>query len=536
MTLPSGSRLGPYEILAPLGAGGMGEVYRARDPRIGRAVAIKVLPASFSSDTDRLKRSEQEARAAGVLNHPNVTIVYDVGRHDGAPYVVQELLEGQTLRAELSGGRFSPRKAIDYAIQIAQGLGAAHERGITHRDLKPENLFVTRDGRVKILDFGLARQHLLLGAADATMTQQTEPGTVLGTVGYMSPEQVQGRPADARSDIFSFGAVFYEMLAGRRAFKGDSAAETMHAILRDDPPDLQEGGKTLPPALDRIVAHCLEKTPDLRFQSARDVAFNLESVTTLSGSGRGGVSPATVTSGWRRGALNGALVVVGALAGALGGWTFKTVPLPESPTYQRLTFDRGAIGQARFAPDGQTIVYDAEWRDLPSEIFTTRVDSRESRPLGVGHAFLDALSSASELAVRFGSDDKFAPMTLGRVPLAGGAPRAVVERVSYADWSPDGSALAVVRVLDEQEQVEYPVGKVIYQTSDSISHLRVSPDGDWVVFAEHFVATPYGTGSLVAINRAGVKRVLSKGWSDIFGVAWRPGGSEAWFTAAQHGE
>src|SRR5689334_12847603 len=287
MPLTPGSRLGPYEILAQIGAGGMGEVYRAKDARLGRDVAIKVLPASFSEDTDRLRRFEQEAKAAGVLNHPNITAVHDIGEADGAPYVVQELLEGETLRAVLAGGKLSARKTIDYSLQIVRGLAAAHEKGIVHRDLKPENVFVTNDGRVKILDFGLAKLTQMEGAASVvtnlpTETRGTEPGVVLGTLGYMSPEQVRGKPADARSDIFSFGAILYEMLAGRRAFHGDSAADTMSAILREDPPDLSVTNQSVPPGLERIVRHCLEKNPEQRFHSAHDVAFALEALSQTS--------------------------------------------------------------------------------------------------------------------------------------------------------------------------------------------------------------------------------------------------------------
>ena len=287
MSLSAGMRLGPYEILGQIGAGGMGEVYRARDPRLGREVAIKVLPASFSADPDRLRRFEQEARAAGVLNHPNITAVYDIGSVDGAPYVVQELLEGETLRAALAGGRLAQRKAIDYATQIAHGLAAAHGKGIIHRDLKPENLFVTTDGRVKILDFGLAKLTQAEGATSEatslpTETRGTEPGVVLGTLGYMSPEQVRGRPADARSDIFSFGAILYEMLSGKRAFHGDSAADTMSAILREDPPELSMTNQNMTPGLERIVRHCLEKSPDQRFHSAHDLAFDIEALSGTS--------------------------------------------------------------------------------------------------------------------------------------------------------------------------------------------------------------------------------------------------------------
>src|SRR6202158_2892011 len=287
MTLASGLMVGPYEIVAPLGAGGMGEVYRAKDARLGRDVAIKILPASFSADPDPLRRFEQEARAAGVLNHPNITAVHDIGEHEGAPYVVQELLEGETLRSALSGGNLSQRKAIDYSLQIAHGLAAAHEKGIVHRDLKPENLFVTKDGRLKILDFGLAKlTHTEAGpevTSLPTASAGTKPGVVMGTLGYVSPEQLKGKPADARSDIFSFGAVLYEMLSGQRAFRGDSAADTMSAILREDPPDLSVTNQGVSPGLERIVRHCLEKNPEQRFQSASDLAFALQEASGASG-------------------------------------------------------------------------------------------------------------------------------------------------------------------------------------------------------------------------------------------------------------
>ena len=283
MTLAAGTRLGPYEILSPLGAGGMGEVYRARDPRLHREVAIKVLPASFSADSERLRRFEQEARAAGMLNHPNILSVHDVGFEGGAPYVVSELLEGETLRSALGGGPLPVRKAIDYGAQIARGLASAHEKGIVHRDLKPENLFVTSDGRVKILDFGLAKVTEAEGGAGtssraATEVAATEPGVVLGTVGYMSPEQVRGRPASPQSDIFSFGAVLYEIVSGQKAFRGESAAETMSGILTKDPPDLSLGNPDIPRGLERVVRRCLEKSPEQRFGSARDLAFDLEAL------------------------------------------------------------------------------------------------------------------------------------------------------------------------------------------------------------------------------------------------------------------
>ena len=287
MTLSPGSRLGPYEIVSPLGAGGMGEVYRALDTRLHREVAVKVLPASYSQDPDRLRRFEQEARAASAINHPNILTVHDVGQHDGAPYVVTELLEGETLRGRMAAGGLSPRRALEHALQIAHGLAAAHERGIVHRDLKPENIFATRDGRVKILDFGLAKLTETTTAASQTSlptaAPATDPGVVLGTMGYMSPEQVRGKPADARSDIFAFGAILYEMLSGRRAFHGDTAADTMSSILTKDPPELSATNRDISPGLDRVVRHCLEKDPERRFHSAHDLAFGLEALSDSSG-------------------------------------------------------------------------------------------------------------------------------------------------------------------------------------------------------------------------------------------------------------
>src|SRR5438132_982255 len=298
-TISPDTVIGQYRVISKIGEGGMGEVYRARDTKLGRDVAIKVLPTAFSTDGERLRRFEQEAQAAGALNHPNILVIFHIGTHDGAPYIVSELLEGETLRermgAHASSAPLPQRKAIDYALQVAHGLAAAHAKGIVHRDLKPENLFITNDGRVKILDFGLAK---LTGTGDGTQSQtevptrkvNTDPGTVMGTMGYMSPEQLKGQRADHRSDIFSFGAILYEMLSGKRAFRGDSMAETMSAILREDPPDLSETHKTISPALERVVRHCLGKNPGERFHSARDLAFAIES---LSGSAISSGQPAT---------------------------------------------------------------------------------------------------------------------------------------------------------------------------------------------------------------------------------------------------
>src|SRR5450432_3101344 len=338
MPLAAQARLGPYEILSRLGAGGMGDVYRARDTRLGRDVALKILPKSFSSDADRLRRFEQEAKAAGLLNHPNITAVFDVGTHEGSPYIVSELLEGETLRSRLAAGPLSSRRATEFALQAARGLAAAHEKGIVHRDLQPENIVITRDGRVKILDFGLAKLTQPDGSVlseAATMASQTGPGVVMGTVGYMSPEQVKGKPADHRSDVFSFGTILYEMLSGKRAFHGDSSVETMSAILKQDPPELTETNRAVPPALERIVRHCLEKNPDERFQSASDIAFNLSNLSDISGNStamramkepRSWFSPLSVAAG-----LLFATVVAGL-------WFWPRNVATSAPVFHRLTY------------------------------------------------------------------------------------------------------------------------------------------------------------------------------------------------------
>ena len=534
MTLPSGGRLGPYEILTPIGAGGMGEVYRARDPRLGRDVAIKVLPASFASDADRLKRFEQEARAAGVLNHPNVTIVYDIGSHDDAPYVVQELLEGETLRSELGAGRFSPRKAIDHAVQIARGLAAAHEKGIVHRDLKPENVFVTKDGRVKILDFGLAKLTQPEGAASAAtnLPTATEPGVVMGTLGYMSPEQVKAKPADARSDIFALGAILYEMLSGKRAFHGDSAGETMAAILREEPPDLSVTNQAISPGLDRIVRHCLEKTPERRFQSASDIAFDLEALSPVPGAETSRAPAASRRRAgrlWPAFAAGLALLAAGLLAGAwLAGGRAGSFP-----TYQRLTFRRGFISNARFAPDGQTILYSADWDGAPSRVFSTRPGGRESTALPLPSAQLLSVSSRGEMAILLDPKVDYNLYlrrgTLAVVSLSGGSPREVQRDVRFAEWSPDGKDLAVVRHAGARQRLEYPPTRLAYESSAWILSPRVSPRGDRIVFYE---GLPFNGYTLSVFDSKNRRTVLGPLWADWWNCPWSPDGDEIWFPAS----
>jgi serine/threonine protein kinase/Tol biopolymer transport system component len=536
-----GTRVGPYEIIAFVGAGGMGEVYRARDTRLKRDVAIKFLPASFSSDPDRLQRFAQESRAAAALNHPNILSIFDIGEDQSTPYVVSELLEGETLRERLRNGPLSStRKAIEYAQQTARGLAAAHEKGIVHRDLKPENLFLTHDGRVKILDFGLAKftRPEVAESDDApTMQVATEAGMVMGTVGYMSPEQVRGKTADARSDIFSFGAILYEMLSGKRAFHGDSTADTMSAILKEDPQDLSETNRNISPALERIVRHCLEKNPAERFQSARDVAFNLEALSDLSTSTRSAVRALAEEKKSPRWLIPVAVCVL-VLASWAGIYRYaRRAASVSTPVFHEITFRNGTIWDARFAPDDQTIVYGAAWDGRPTELFSTRFDSTDSRSIGLPSAQVFSISSKGEMAIAL--NPLYAGLsvsgTLARVPLAGGAPREVFENVAGADWTPDGQSLAVIRVGPPtgNRHLEFPPGNVIYEPNAWLSHVRFSPDGNYLAFADHVGGGD--DGRVVVVDTHGNRKASSSFYSSVQGVAWAPHGKEVWFSAVPGG-
>jgi Tol biopolymer transport system component len=518
----------------------MGEVYKAKDPRLGRDVAIKVLPPSFSQDADRLKRFEQEARAAGVLNHPNITSVYDIGTHEGAPYVVQELLEGETLRQVLSAGRPSARKTVDYAMQIAHGLAAAHEKGIVHRDLKPENLFVTNDGRVKILDFGLAKLTQPQGASPTTnlptATAGTEPGVVLGTLGYMSPEQVRGKPADARSDIFAFGAIFYEMLSGKRAFHGDSAADTMSAILKEDPPDLSLTDQNVSPGLERIVRHCLEKNPEQRFHSAHDLAFDLAALSGLSAPGRPAAAENSYSRAGRRRLLlaGAAALAVLAIAGAyvMGRGARRETAGSGKLTFSQLTFRHAPIFNARFAPDGKTVFYSAAPSGNTPEILSLRPDYPGASPRSLRGIELLSISSRGEMAVltkaRFIRHDLFEG-TLARMPLEGGAPREILVSVREADWSPDGSDLAIVHDVNGKDRLEFPPGKVLCETGGYFSNPRFSRKGDRIAFFEHPIKFD-DRGLVGVVDLAGKKTVLSEGYWGLEGLAWSSNGEEVLYS------
>jgi eukaryotic-like serine/threonine-protein kinase len=554
MTLTSGTKLGPYDIESMIGAGGMGEVYRARDARLNRTVAIKVLPTSFSADADRMQRFVQEARAAAALNHPNILSIFDIGEERGAPYIVSELLEGSTLREQLRSGALGSRKAIDCGLQVARGLAAAHDKGIVHRDLKPENIFLTDDGRVKILDFGLAKltrpESSSAGEDAPTVQVNTEPGQVLGTVGYMSPEQVRGKAADHRSDIFAFGSILYEMLSGKRAFHGETPADTMSAILKEEPEELSETARNVPLPLERIVRHCLEKNPAQRFQSAGDVAFNLEALADGSASSRTSAQAAVLAAadsgaspkikdmslgGWK---LAAAAVVAIAMAGA-GWWLGRGSVHPSLAEYQQITFRTGSMGNARFTPDG-SIIYSAAWDGGESQLYMARTDEKGSRELGLKDAELLAISKSGELAIRLNTvnfSGYARAGTLARVPLSGGTPREMLDNVQDADWAADGEHMAVVRYVPENRhwRLEYPVGRVLLDSINWISHPKISPDGKLVAFADHENTGGDDEGSVAVIDLEGHEKELSSGWVSQQGIQWSPAGDEIWFTATHNG-
>jgi Tol biopolymer transport system component len=538
MALTSGTKLGPYEILSPLGAGGMGEVYRARDTRLAREVAIKVLPEAFARDADRLQRFEHEARLLSTVNHPNILAIHDVGSQGDLHYLVSELLDGQTLREKMGAGPLSQRRVTEYATEMARGLAAAHEKGIVHRDLKPDNVFITKDGRVKILDFGLAKQAIgetALSGENATMTgpSPTQPGTVMGTVGYMSPEQVRGQNVDHRSDLFSFGAILYEMVSGKRAFKGDTSVETMNAILKEDPPELSDSGLNVAPGLDRIVRHCLEKEPGLRFQSARDLAFDLESLSSLSSAAKPVAGSRLATAARFRTPL---LVAIPALllVAAVAFWAGHATLTSPAPLFTRLTFRGGHVGSARFSPDGHTIVYSAAFGDEPLQIYTTRPDAPQSRELGLKNSSILAVSKQDELAIALNYTQLQANAgggTLARLPLTGGAPRELNEDVGSADWAPDGQSLALARLTPSAVSLEYPPGKPLYETQGWVGELRISPDGNLVAFIDHPIRWD-SLGTVMVVDRQGKHRALTASFSDIRGLAWSPSGKEIWFTSS----
>ena len=537
MRFDSGVRLGPFEILAPLGAGGMGEVYRARDTRLDRTVAIKILPGELLNAADRrVERFRHEARVIARITHPNICTLHDIGEDGSAIFLVMEYVDGATLARRLEDGALPLPLAMRVAIQIADALDHAHRHGVVHRDLKPGNVMLTRDS-VKLLDFGLAKlkQRDEQAPIDATRSEPlTAADTIVGTVPYMAPEQIEGREVDARTDIFSFGVVLFEMVCGRRPFSGDSRASLMAAIVTAEPPALSSLHAQAPASLERVIRRCLAKDPEDRWQTARDLAAELRWIAEI---GSGTTAAAGMTRRRGRIALWSAVGGAALTAGVLGATVRSMWPIPVVAEFQPATFRKGVVSSARFTPDGQSFVYTASWDGEPYAAFLGRPGSGDARDLALPDSRIVSISRAGDMAVLFGPQNierAFGVRTLARIPMAGGARRDVLTGVVDADWIPGTDALAVIRDPGGRRPwtVEFPAGTTVHEARAAWS-LRVSPDGNRIAFFEGPLLFDSAPEAMVTvIDKSGHKSTVSKDLTG-YGLAWAPSGREVWFTATR---
>jgi serine/threonine protein kinase/Tol biopolymer transport system component len=542
MPLFPGAKLGPYEIVAAIGAGGMGEVYRARDTRLGRDVAIKVLPQHLSSNSELRERFDREARAISSLNHARICTLHDVGHQEGVDFLVMEYLEGESLAERLRKEPLSLKETLKIGIEVCEALDVAHRAGIVHRDLKPGNIMLTKSG-TKLMDFGLAKASVgnaagsgkapLLSATvtisgPSPMSPLTGAGQVVGTIQYMSPEQIEGKEADARSDVFAAGAVLYEMATRKRPFDGKSQISVASAILEKDPEPISSVRPLTPPAFEHVVSTCLAKNPDDRYQSARDVKHELKWIADGS-SQLTALAAKPVSKGGRK-FLPWAVAALFALA--LPAVFFLAKGNKPDVQYTSITYRQGKLEAARFSRDGQTIIYSGEWEGEVPQVATTRIGSPESRALGIPSATLAAVSASDELAILRGCEYIFlmdCGGTLASVSLAGGSPRDLTGNVAYADWSPDGKQLVVSKFSASGAQLEYPPGHILFQQKSGwFSHPRFSPDGKLIAFENHPIVDQ-DDGVVEIVDLSGKATVLSKEFISLEGLAWSPNGNEVWF-------